>query len=149
MESEMELLNKIDKRLALAEQDLLDLAGLKKLFWTILMVILTQGGFVIYGYAQAMYKLDTINVSSLEMKITNAYSIIAGYNDDLILIRTEHSRIRGNIDDYQSDLADLRKKIDTQTNDRFYRSDGDRLESRITRIEGIIFLNGKTPQRGL
>ena len=156
MENEMDLLTNIDKRLALAEQDLRGLTGLKRLFWSLMLVILTQGGFAIYGYAQAMYKLDTINVSGLEQDVTSAFSIISSYNEELILMRTEHARIRGSIDDYHTDLAKIRDKIDTQTQHRFYRSDGDRLEAqgdkrgeRITRLEEIIYFNGKKPNGGL
>ena len=137
-----DVLADIRTRLALIESDLQ--RGSKTMAWLrgIAVVVVLQVGAFIYGYAQLQIRVDSINLEefetaliTLEKNMTTAMTVLGDHGTEFADVREEQARIRGQLDQFHSFLENVRQKADSQTRDRFYKDDGDRLEARIKRLE--------------
>ena len=139
--SDTELLADIDKRLAIMEDnaktDKEDSMVLKRFMLGLFAVFMIQFGSFVYGYAQAIQTLEDIDFGDIRENLTSVRIILADHSTELTLVRTEHNELRTNVTTLWDAHRDFRKVIDAKTANRFYKSDGDKLESRIKRLEDL------------
>lgn len=144
-ENNSAVLHSLDTRLTVIEADLDRLTNIRKWMLSFVGLFLIQFTGFIYGYAQLEQKVEGINLRELEKNVSVALTVVADHGTELESIRTEQARIRGQIDQFHLFMENMRKKLDAQTRDRWYKSDGDRLEGRVSRIEDRLFR--QIPQR--
>lgn len=138
-------LSDINTRLALVESDLQRIA--KNRWWLqgLAAVLIIQLSGAIYGYGRLVQRIDDIDLDkiqesmlSMEKNVDAALIVLADHGTELQDVRNEQARVRGNIDQLHEHMENLRRKLDDQTRERFYREDGTRLEERINRLENKI-----------
>lgn len=141
-----DILTDIRTRLALVENDLSQIVDNRRIFqrWMmgLLAFVLVQLGSFAYGYGQITQKMEDLDLSEfrdslvrLEKNVDTALVVLADHGTELQDVRNEQARVRGNIDQIHILMDGLRGKVDKQTNDRFYKSDGDKLEERVRELE--------------
>ena len=110
---------------------------LVKLAWVLVVIFIGQTSGGMYAFAQLSEKVNGIKTDEIEQNLSSALSVISGLTVEHNTMRAEHQRLRGNIDAFRDALV-------TKTKERFYKSDGDKHDVRITRLEQEIFfkLNG-------
>ena len=144
-----DILSDIQTRLAVVENDLNQIIDNRKSFirWVLGLfgVVLIQLGSFAYGYGQITQKMTDLDLSDvtdtlvkLEGNVNTALAVLGQHGEEFKDVRNEQARVRGNLDQFHQYMNEIRAKIDTQTMDRFYKSDGDRLDRRLTRIEDWI-----------
>lgn len=129
----------IDTRLALIERDLEAISNTKRWIQGVAIFLLAQLGMGIWSYAQLVVKVDNIDLTELEQNVNTALTVLGDHGTEFANVRELITRNISKNDQQDSQLHDLRERIDDKTNDRFYRTDGARLEARINRLEDIIF----------
>ena len=145
-----DILTDIRTRLALVENDLSQIVDNRRIFqrWMVsfVVLILVQLGSFIYGYAQLQFKVDDLDLTEfrdsllrLEGNVNTALAVLGQHGEEFKDVRNEQARVRGNIDQIHNYFNELRRKVDEQTGDRFYKQDGDRIEARIKRLEDKVF----------
>ena len=121
----------IEGRLVAIEHDLKGLIELKslliKLAITLGILILSQGGAFVWGYAQLSRDVENIDVQRLEDNTATALGVLGQHGEEFRTVTSEQARLRFRIDQLQD-------KIEERTKDRFYRSDGDRLQSQLDQL---------------
>lgn len=141
-------------RLALVENDLGQIIDNRKIFqrWMmgLLAFVLIQLGSFAYGYGQINQKMNDLDLSEfsgalarLEKNVDTALVVLADHGTEIQDVRNEQARVRGNIDQIHVLMDRLRSKVDNQTNDRFYKKDGDKLEERVRELELWRLRNSK------
>ena len=125
------LLHDIDTRVRLVEADIARIIGTRKLIMGMagFLIIQAIGGAIAYG--QLLNKVDNLSLGNLERDVGVALTVIADHGTELQDIRNEQSRIRGQLDSFNS-------RMDEKTKDRYYRSDALRLEDRVGRLESYM-----------
>lgn len=129
----------IETRLALIERDLEGISNTKRWVQGVAAFLLLQLGAGIWSYAQLVVKVDNLDVTELEKNVNTALTVLGDHGTEFANVRELITRNISKNDSQDDQLHDLRERIDDKTNDRFYRSDGARLEARINRLEDIIF----------
>ena len=137
-----ESLHSIDTRLALVEADLRSMAGTRKIILGMagFLVIQAIGGVV--GFVEMRTEFRNLDLSEYESQVTTALRVLGDHGTELADIRSNDSEIRGEIARMYIEMSKQRDIIDDKTIARFYKSDGDRLENRVERLESIL-LNAK------
>jgi hypothetical protein len=131
-----ELLADIDKRLAIVEVDIERMAGMRKMLLGMSLFLLVQAGGIAYGWGQTIERLDNISLDELGTNVATALSVLGSHGNEIELIREEQHRIRGQVDSIQA-------RVDLRTRDRYYKSDGDKLEERVRHLELTQYKNHK------
>ena len=145
-----DILTDIRTRLALVENDLSQIVENRKIFtrWMLglFTFVIVQIGSFLYGYGQITQKMDDLDLTEfrdsmtkIEKDVGTALVVLADHGTELQDVRNEQARVRGNIDQFHGYMNELRSKVDNQTKDRFYKTDGDRLRERIKRLEDKVF----------
>ena len=136
---EAEVLNDIDKRVVAIEVDLRGMAAVRKIIWSLGGTVIIGFVSAVYGYGQLTQKLDNINLIEIEAHINTLLVVAGDHGTELENVRGEQARLRGRFDTISDHMIDMRDSIDDKTSERFYKSDGSRLEARILRIENRVF----------
>lgn len=141
-----DILSDIRTRIAIVENELSVIVDNRKIFtrWILglFAFVLVQIGSTAYSYGQLTQKIEDLDLTEfrdsqiqLKTNMDTALVVLADHGTEIQDVRNEQARVRGNIDQIHQLMENLRQKVDEQTADRFYKSDGDRLEKRMTRIE--------------
>lgn len=126
-------------RLIRVEEQVAQIRTVARLAWSLFVVLLIQTVGFIYAYAQLEQKVEAMDLGKFRSDISTALVVLADHGTELQSVRDENTRIRGIIDELWTVHHDYRNQLDDKTKERFYRSDGDRLEDRIERLENRIF----------
>ncbi len=140
--SDHDYIKDIDKRVAIIEAEAMNNRRTRLIIYGqsgLLMLALIGG---VYGFGQLEQKVTALNLEKLEQDIGVALRVVADHGTELQDVRTEQARVRGTIDEMWKLHRDMMARIDARTAGRFYKSDGDRLEDRIIRLESVVFKNG-------
>ena len=136
---ETAVLNDIDKRVVAIEVDLRGMAAVRKVIWSLAVAVVIGATSAVYGYGKLVEKLDNINLMELETHIGTLLVVAGDHGTELENVRGGQARLRGRFDTLSDNMIDIRNSVDDKTSERFYKSDGDRLEQRILRLENIVF----------
>lgn len=131
----------IETRLALIERDLEGFTNTARWIRGIAAFLFLQLGAFIWSYAQMNAKLDNINLTEIESNVTTALTVLGDHGTEFEGLRQQLNRTQNRADDLERRILENRNRIDDKTIDRFYRSDGDRLEIRIKRLEDHLILH--------
>lgn len=129
----------IDKRLVILEERSRQNLQTRKWIMGLVAAAVLQLGVVIFSYGQLTQQIANINLSEFEQNISTALTVLGDHGTELETIRGEQARVRGNIDQLHLYMENLRQKVDSQTRDRWYKSDGDKLDDRVRRLEDKVF----------
>lgn len=119
-------------RLIRVEEQVNQIRTIARLSWTLVIVMVVNVGGAIAGYATLKQQVENIDLGQFKSDISTALVVLGDHGTELSNVRTEHARLRANLDEMRGDMND-------KTRERFYRSDGDRLEDRIERLENHVF----------
>ena len=81
-----------------------------------------------------------MDITELNANMTTALGVLKDHGTEFTNVCDEQHRQRLRMDAVSDELISLRKTIDDKTHSRFYKSDGDRLENRIERLENRVFV---------
>ena len=110
-----------------------DLIGtIAKLLWTLFLLFIVQISGGIYAFSQLAEKVNNLDLKEMKQNVSTVLVVLGDHGTEIQTVRTEQQRLRGNIDS-------IRRSIDDKTKERFYKSDGDKLDERTTRLEEAVF----------
>lgn len=127
------------ERLIRVESQVAIIGTMAKAIWSLVIVMVIQIGGWIYAYAQLDQKVSSLDLKEVRNNLATALTVLGDHGTEFANIQSELQRLRIKDDDIENHMAQIRQKTDTRTRDRFYKSDGDRLEDRIERLENRIF----------
>ena len=122
-------------RLIRVEEQVAQIRTVARLAWSLVIVMVLQLGGFIYAYAQLDQKVEAMNLGGFQTDISTALVVLANHDTEIQDVRDEHARLRGQMDEMWKAQREYQAKLDDKTKDRFYKSDGDRLEGRVSRLE--------------
>jgi len=120
---EMEL--DVQKRLIVIETQMIAMKNLTSWTKANMLVLLSILVGAAVGYGSLTQEVAGLVLAKSTDKLNNSTALVllADHGTELAGIRAEHQRMRGKFDSIQKELS-------LRTVDRFYKSDGDRLERR-------------------
>lgn len=135
-----ELLLDERERLIKVESQVAIIGTMAKALWTLVVVMILQLGSWIYAYAQLDQKVSSLDLKELKQNISTALTVLGDHGTEFENLRSEQNRLRLKDDMLDQAILKMRDQIDNKTRERFYKSDGNRLENRIERLENHIFI---------
>ena len=134
-----EELHSIDTRLAVVEAELRSIANLKKMIFGVMVFLIAQGVGGVVGFTEMRSEFRNLDLGAYETNVATALTVLGQHGEELAAVRHEDSEVRGALTELFREHSSLKDTIDKKTEQRFYKSDGDRLDGRITRLEDYIF----------
>ena len=116
MNPSTEEVHSIDKRLSLVEADLQSMAGTMRIILGMAAFLFVQGIGGVVAFTEMQSQLKGLSLAELQSRKASA-------------------------DNLEQQILDIREIIEERTEERFYRTDGDRLEARINRLEDLQISN--------
>lgn len=137
----------MDTRLVLVEKELERMAGMRKLLWSTLVLVLIQGAVAVYGFGRAIQKLESIDPSVIKTDISTIY------DKQLSAIRDEQSRLTSSSDRLWEAYNGLRDVMAVKDRDTCTREEArqirseinstvEQLQNRVLRLEDGALNNG-------
>lgn len=129
----------IDKRLAIVEiyiqarvdqekEDRRWLRGLALAFILQFLLLVSGGVVAAIRVGGLIQELESIDISDLHRDNMTALQVLADHGTEFAQVRGEQFRIRERLDSINEEMRE-------RTQDRFYKSDAERLEDRIRALE--------------
>ena len=137
-----ESLHSIDTRLALVEADLRSMAGTRKIILGMAGFLVVQAIGAVVGFVEMRTEFRNLDLNEYESQVTTTLKVLGDHGTEIADIRFNDRETLGEISRLYIEMSKVRDIIDDKTIARFYKSDGDRLEDRIERLESIL-LNSK------
>jgi len=141
MNPSTEEVHSIDKRLSLVEADLQSMAGTRRIILGMAAFLFVQGIGGVVAFTEMQSQLKGLSLAEFQVSTAAILTMLSDQAGEVSGIRNEDARLRASADSLGQQILDIRKMIEERTEERFYRTDGDRLEARINRLEDLQIIN--------
>jgi len=135
-----EALGHIDTRLSLVEREVSDLAGGGRWLKGIAAIVVLNVVVGAMAFARLSEQVETLNLDGMQKDVSTTLSVLGSHGNELESVRSEQARVRGVLDS-------MRGEMTLRTAQRFTARDGDRLESRVLRLEDWRIKHDKHEER--
>jgi hypothetical protein len=127
-----ELLHEISTRVSLLENEVSSLAGTNKWIRGTAVIVVLQIILFAVGYGRLAQQVSSLSIVEIQGNVATALAVLRDHGVELTQVRAEQARLRGAMDQMRVEMAE-------RTRDRFTSRDGERLISRVQRLEDILY----------
>jgi len=121
-------IHQLNTRMALVEQDLKLIAGMRKWIVTGVIAIIAQAGGVVYTYGQLTAQVELIAGVDLARDVSTSRRVLADHGSELESVRLEQARVRERLDI----VAD-------RHNEHVAKGGHEKLTGRVARLEDKVY----------
>lgn len=131
-------IHEIETRVILIENELGRMASTRRVMMALAVGLIIQAIVMVYSFGKMAERLDNLTNSEITGNVSRLNVVTVSHGTELGLLRGDLSRLWGSLDQHTASIRNKIKDLESYADSCFVNNDGEKLERRISRLEGVI-----------